>query len=80
MSNETIQSQIDIIEVKLKEVLSLIDVLKRTYCINELPHALSDDLELRVTIDTNEKVSKSHEQALMIIENYDVSNLHHNKH
>ena len=80
MSNETIPSQIDILEAKIKEVLSLIDVLKRTYCIAKLPIALSDDLELRDTIDTNEKVFKSHEQALMIIENYDVSNLHHNKH
>ena len=78
--SETIQSQIDILEAKIKEILILIDILKRDVCIAKLPIALSNDLELRVTIDTNEKVFKSHEQALIKIENYDVSNLHHNKH
>lgn len=75
--NESPQSQVDIIEVKLKEVLNLIDVLKRAICIAELPQALADDLELRTTISKNEKVSEKHEQALIKIENFDFSDLHH---
>ena len=78
--NESPQSQVDIIEVKLKEVLNLIDVLKRAICIAELPQVLSDDLELRTTISKNEKVSEKHEIALIKIENYNISDLHHVKH
>ena len=75
--NESIPSQIDTIELKLREIISLIDILKRTACIADLPEILSDDLELRITIHTNEKVSKEHETTLVDIENYDISHLHH---
>jgi len=78
--SESPQSQVDIIEAKIKEVLNLIDVLKRTVCIAELPHALADDLDLRITINKNEKVSEKHETTLVDIENYDVSHLHHHHH
>ena len=77
---ETIQYQIDYLEVKVREILDLIDILKRTYCISELPTVLADDLELRITINTNEKVSNNHEIALANIENFDIENLHHHHH
>ena len=77
---ETVQYQIDYLEVKVREIITLIDILKRTACIAELPHALADDLELRITINTNEQVAKTHEQALINIENYDISHLHHHHH
>ena len=78
--NESIPSQIDTIELKLREIISLIDILKRTACVNELPQVLADELELRITINTNAQVAKTHEQALINIENFDIENLHHHHH
>ena len=60
MNESSIPMQIDIIELKLREIISLIDILKRTACIAELPQVLADELELRITINTNENVSKEH--------------------
>jgi hypothetical protein len=75
-----INIQIDIVEVKMKEILNLIDILKRAACVQELPEVLADDLELKMTIKTNEKVSENHGQTLVDIENYKFVNLHHIKH
>ena len=77
---ETVQYQIDYLEVKVREILDLIDILKRTFCVSELPQVLADELELRITINTNEQVAKTHEQALINIENFDIENLHHHHH
>jgi hypothetical protein len=77
MTTETVQQQIDFIESKIKEVLGLIDILKRTYCIEELPNALSSDNDLKILIDKNTDVSQNHEQALVDIENFKLKYLHH---
>ncbi len=75
--SETVQQQIDFIEVKVKEILQFIDTLKRTYCIEELPHAISSNNELKLLIEDNVDVSQNHENALVDIENFQLKNLHH---
>ena len=79
MKTKTIQQQIDFIEFKIKEDLDLIDILKRSYCIHELPIALSGDDDLKKLIDKNVKVSQNHENALIDIENFKLNDLHHHK-
>ena len=73
----TVQQQIDFIEASIKEVLDLIDILKRTYCIQELPNALSGDSNLKILIDENADVSQNHENSLVDIENFKLKDLHH---
>ena len=73
----TVQQQIDFIEASIKEVLDLIDILKRTYCIQELPNALSSDNDLKILIDENVDVSQNHENSLVDIENFKLKDLHH---
>ncbi len=76
MTTETVQFQIDFVETKLKDLLILIDILKRTYCVEELPQALTDDKDLQLLINGNIDVSHNHENALVGIENFDLKDLH----
>ena len=78
--SESVQSQVDFIEARIREVLNLIDVLKRAVCLAELPQVLSGDLELKTTIQNNKTVSNNHENALVELENYKLKNLHHINH
>ena len=70
-------NNISCLETKLKEILQLIDTLKRTYCMNELPNALTSDENIKILIEENVVVSQNHESALVDIENFELKNLHH---
>ena len=74
---ETVQQQIDFIETKVKEVLKLIDILKRTYCNEELPQVITNDIELKKLFEDNADVCLNHSNALVGIKNYELTDLHH---
>ena len=77
MSDQSPETQVDIIEAKIKEMLTLIDVLKRTVCLIKLPKVISSDDELKELIEANVETSENHETALVDIENFQLKNLRH---